>query len=339
MKKEQVKALKQLLDTPKNVVVIPHKNPDGDAMGSTLALCHYLNSIGHKSLVISPNAYPDFLAWMPGQELVILYNSETQKAKKLIQNADLIFTLDFNALSRTGEMEETLKAAKATFVMIDHHQQPDDYAQFMYSDPTASSTCELVYNFMEKMDALSLITPKIANCLYAGIMTDTGSFRFPSTTSHTHSVIANLIDKGADNSKIHQEIFDSRTKDQLKLLGVALNNLKVFENLRTAYITLTQKELDDNNFKKGDTEGFVNYGLSLKGIVFAAIFIENADDQIIKISFRSKGDFDVNTFARLHFYGGGHINAAGGRSHEHMEETLERFETLLIQYKNQLQSS
>ncbi len=328
--------LKKLLQTPQKVVVVPHKNPDGDAMGSTLAMQQFLSAKGHQCTVVAPNSYPDFLKWMPEQEQVVIFDQQKSKGCNLINEATLIFTLDFNALSRTDYMQAFLEEASATFVMIDHHRQPDNYAAYMYSDVSASSTCELVYNFIVNLGEVNQITPEIASCLYAGIMTDTGSFRFASTTGHTHRVVADLIDKGAQNARIHQNIFDSNSPNQLKLLSVALNNLKVIEPYHAAYITLSQEELDAHHFKKGDTEGFVNYGLSIKGIKLAAIFIENAAEKIIKISLRSKDDFDVNTMARTYFNGGGHLNAAGGRSEMSLTETTTFFERLLEQHAAQL---
>jgi phosphoesterase RecJ-like protein len=220
--------------------------------------------------------------------------------------------------------------------MIDHHQQPEDYATYTYSDVSMSSTCEMVYNFIEMLDDVDKVNSDIATCLYTGIMTDTGSFRFKSTTSRTHSIIGQLIQKGANNSEIHNNIYDTNSYARLQLLGRALSNLKVIPEYRTAYITLTQEELNTFDFKKGDTEGFVNYGLSLEGIVFAAIFIESHQDEIIKISLRSKGDFSVNELSRIHFHGGGHTNAAGGRSELNMKETIEKFISILPNYKQDL---
>ena len=233
-------------------------------------------------------------------------------------------------------MEESLSQAKASFIMIDHHQSPDDYAAVTYSDTTMSSTCEMVYHFLDNLNALEDIDADTATCLYTGIMTDTGSFRFPSTTQTTHKVIASLIEKGAKNTEIHRAIYDTNSYSKLQLLGVALKNLKILPEYKTAYITLTQEELDNHKFQKGDTEGFVNYGLSLDGIVFAVIFIENKADNIIKMSLRSKGEFSVNEFARAHYNGGGHTNAAGGRSLLSMEKTVEQFIHTLAPYKNSL---
>lgn len=320
----------------KNIVIVPHKGPDGDAMGASLGLYHFLKEKGHTVKVIAPNDYPGFLKWLPGSEEVIIFESEKELSEKLINEAEIVFTLDFNHLSRCGLMQDSLLASEAVFVMIDHHQEPSDYANYTYSNSKMSSTCEMVYKFIDKLRANKKITPEIATCLYTGIMTDTGSFRFSSTSSDTHRAIADLIDKGAKNHEIHNNIFDTNSEDKLQLLGTALKNLKVNKDLRTAYISLTQEELGRHNFKKGDTEGFVNYGLSLKGIVFAVIFIEKENEDLVKISFRSKGDFDVNQFARAHFEGGGHINAAGGKCDLSLNDTIVKFNKILPQYKEEL---
>ena len=330
--------LKKLLSTPKKVVIVPHKNPDGDAMGSTLGLSQYLKKIGHSSTVIAPNDYPEFLKWIPGNKEVIIHEIDNTISEELISSADVIFTLDFNALHRCGEMGTPISNAKAVKIMIDHHQQPDSYADYVYSDITMCSTCQMVYHFIEKMEDLHLIDTSIGEALYTGIMTDTASFRFPLTTSTTHKVIAHLIDIGVDKSKIHNAIYDTNSFGRLQLLGCAMNNLRFLKNHSTAYITLTNKELDVHRFKKGDTEGLVNYGLSLKGVKLAAIFIEHKQEGIIKISFRSKGSFDVNKFARKHFNGGGHNNASGGRSDLNLEDTIIKFTDLLTEYKLELNS-
>lgn len=331
-----IKTVKALLSVPQKIVIVPHKNPDGDAIGSTLALWYYLINIGQEAVIIVPNDFPKFLKWMPGQQEIITFEKETLSAKRHIDAASLIFTLDFNHLSRVGDMQESLENAKADFVMIDHHQQPADYAKVTYSDVSMSSTCEMVYNFLGFLDASDKITPEMANCLYTGIMTDTGSFKYSSTTSRTHRVVANLIDKGAQNMEIHNKVFDTNSPSRLHILGCALKNMVILEEYRTAYITLSQAELDKYNFKKGDTEGIVNYGLTLDNIIFAVIFIENKEEGIIKISFRSQGDFSVNEFARTHFNGGGHNNAAGGKSDVSMAETTTKFVGLLKNYQNDL---
>ncbi|WP_299123881.1 bifunctional oligoribonuclease/PAP phosphatase NrnA [uncultured Winogradskyella sp.] len=337
MSEAQISEIKTLLSSPKNIVIVPHKNPDGDAMGSTLGLYHYLKTYNHNAVVIAPNDYPEFLKWLPGDDMVVKFENQQEESKTLIENAEIIFTLDFNALHRAGDgLAKLIEGSTAMKIMIDHHQQPDDYAKYIYTDISMSSTCEMVYNFIEMLNDTDKIEATIATCLYVGIMTDTGSFRFPATTSKTHQVIGSLIDKGADNSEIHNKIFDTNSYSRLQLLGRAMQNLKVIPELRTAFISLSQDELDEFNFKKGDTEGFVNYALSLKDIIFAAIFIESQKDQIIKISLRSKGDFSVNEFSRAHFNGGGHTNAAGGRSEEDMQTTIDKFISILPTYKQDL---
>ena len=233
-------------------------------------------------------------------------------------------------------METILEKSKAVKILIDHHQSPDSYAQYIYSDVNMSSTCQMVYQFIHLLGDTHMIDSNIATCLYLGIMTDTGSFRFPCTTSNTHIIVADLIQKGANSAYIHNQVYDTNSYERLQLLGCALNNLKVIPESRTAYITLSQDELNKYNFKKGDTEGVVNYGLSLENIVFAAIFIEDKQEGIIKISLRSKGNFSVNDFSRAHFNGGGHINAAGGRSDLSLNDTVNKFITILPDYSNAL---
>lgn len=338
MNLEHQNALKKLLSTPKKIAIIPHKNPDGDAIGSTLALWHYLVNNGHNASIVSPNDFPKFLKWMPGADDILNFEKENTQSKTCINNADIIFTLDFNHLGRVGQMTGILEDANATFVMVDHHQQPSDYAEIMYSDVSMSSTCEMVYNLIDMLGDTDKITPEMANCIYTGIMTDTGSFKFAATTSNTHRVIAELMDKGAEGTEIHHRIYDTNSPSRLHLLGCALKNMVILQEYHTAYITLSQEELDHYKYQKGDTEGFVNYGLTLDGIQFAVIFIENKEEGILKISFRSVGDFSVNDFARKHFSGGGHTNAAGGKSDDSIEDTINYFTSLLPQYVNQLQS-
>jgi Exopolyphosphatase-related proteins len=336
MNAEDITTVKSILSQPQKIAIIPHKNPDGDAMGSCLALYGFLKEMGQTAHVIAPNDYPKFLKWMPENDSVINFERENPKALRLLEEATVIFTLDFNDLSRVGQMETALKAATADFIMIDHHQQPNDYAVVTYSDVSMSSTCEMVYNFIRFLGETDTITKDIATNLYTGIMTDTGSFKYRSTSSKTHRVVAELIDRGAENMEIHRQVFDTNSPSRLHLLGVALSNMVILQEYSTAYITLTQEELDAYDYNKGDTEGFVNYGLTLEGIIFALIFIENKEEGIIKISLRSTGDFSVNDFARNHFEGGGHINAAGGRSELSMEETVSRFIEILKSYKSQL---
>ena len=328
--------LQSFLETPKNIVIVGHRNPDGDAMGATLGLYHYLKKKGHNPTVVVPNEYPKFLHWLPGSENTYRFDWQNSQSQRAINASDIIFLLDFNALHRVGhDMQNTLESYQKDFVLIDHHQQPDEFS-YMYSDTEMCSTCQMVYHFIEKMGDIDLLDSDIATCLYTGIMTDTGSFRFRSTTSLTHRVIANLIDNGAENDRIHSNVYDSSSYGRLQLLGQALSNLKVLPAYKTAYITLSDQEKVANNFTKGDTEGIVNYALSIDGIVMAAIFIEDKEQEIIKISFRSKGTFSVNQFARENFSGGGHDNAAGGKSDLSMDETIKKFNSLLPRNKVQL---
>ncbi len=332
MNEIEILAIQELLATPKQVAIIPHRSPDGDAMGSTLALYHFLLKLNHNVTVIAPNDFPDFLVWMPGSEKVLVFENDTQNTSLILEKSDIIFTLDFNALHRTGEkMEAVLKQLQTVFIMIDHHQSPDSYADFTYSDTNFGSTCEMIYNFIEQLNQKQLIDKTIATCIYTGILTDSGGFKYPKTTGRTHRIVAELIDLGVENTEIPNLLFDNNSFSRLQLLGRAMNNMKVFPEFKTAYTSLSQEELNEFNYEKGDTEGFVNYGLSIKGIIFAAIFIEHTDEKIIKISFRSQGDFDVNQFAREHFSGGGHINAAGGKSNKSLSETIEKFESIVCQ--------
>lgn len=334
MKHVTIDLLKSKLSTTIKVCILGHKNPDGDALGSTLGLALFFKEIGIDAQVIMPNGFPDFLKWLPSSESVLLYDQQKDKCENELNAADIVFTLDFNHLSRTGDMQAFLEQLDADFAMIDHHEQPSNYAKYMLVNTQIASTCELVHEFITTQFPEEKITADVASCLYTGIMTDTGSFRFPSTTSKTHRIIAELIDAGAQNAQIHQQTFDANSFQRLQLLGSALNNMVQLSNYKTAFTYLDRETLQQHNYKKGDTEGFVNYGLSIKDIVFAVIFIESLEEDLIKISFRSKGDFDVNAFARNYFEGGGHKNAAGGRSFKNLTDTIAYFKEKLSLHHN-----
>jgi bifunctional oligoribonuclease and PAP phosphatase NrnA len=335
MNENELEALNELLASPKKISIIPHRNQDGDSMGSTLGLYHFLKQLNHEVSVISPNEFANYIAWLPDADKVLIYENDSVNCSKILQNSDLIFTLDFNALHRTGDlMGIFLASLTVPFAMIDHHQLPDSYAKYMYSDPKMSSTCEMVYHFIHQLGKQELINKTVGTCLYTGLVTDTGSFRFSSTTNTTHQVAAHLIEIGVENALIHNNLFDTSSYNRLQLLGRALQNMQLMPNNKTSYITLSQKELDTFKYQKGDTEGIVNYGLSIDGIDFTAIFIENKEEGIIKISFRSQGDFDVNQFARNYFNGGGHINAAGGKSTDSLETTVKTFINIVKEIKN-----
>lgn len=335
LNENELQALKLELDSPKKITIVSHRNPDGDAMGSSLGLLLFLKELNHEVYFISPNEYPDFLAWMPSAKETVIFEKETEKATQLLNSSDYIFTLDFNAKHRTGEfMEKTLQSITVPMIMIDHHQEPDNYPLYTFSDTSYGSTCEMVYDLINALGYNKHITKDAATCLYTGITTDSGSFRFPKTTANTHKCVADLIDKGIKNSEIHNQLFDNASFSRLQLLGRALQNLILLKEYNASYITLSQEELDTFKYKKGDTEGIVNYGLSLEGINITAIFIENKEEGIIKISFRSQGNVDVNQFARKHFNGGGHINAAGGKSFLSLEETVQKFIAILATEKS-----
>lgn len=336
MQKDPFPKFKALLKKSENIVIVTHFNPDGDAMGSSLALYNYLIKTGKSATVITPNDYPDFLQWLPGNKKVVEYSSNPKKSASLIAKSDLIFTLDFNNYSRLEGLGELLKESTAAKVLIDHHQQPDTYATLMYHDVKACSTCELVYEFIVGLGGKKLIDKDIASCLYTGIMTDTGSFRFDSVTPATHHILAHLLETGIVPSDIHSAIYDTYSESRVRLLGYCLTEkMVVLPEYQTAYISLSEKEQNRFQYKKGDTEGIVNYPFSIKGIRFCAFFSEGEGK--IKISFRSKGKFDVNRFAREHFNGGGHINAAGGRGNVNdLNATIKEFLALLPDSKKEI---
>ena len=266
-----IRDLKTQLQDSKKIIVIPHKNPDGDAIGSCVAINELLKSLGHKSSIISPNNFPDFLKWMDIQNEIKIYENNPELFNNEILTTDIIFTLDFNSLSRIGSMGEVVKDSRALKVMIDHHQNPENYADYTYSDVKMSSTCEMVFHFITELSLNDKISSKIASALYTGIMTDTGSFKFPLTTDITHKVVSGLIKKGANGNEINNLVYDNNSYEKLLLLSHTLSNMIVDTKHNTAYMYLTQQSLNKYNFKKGDTEGFVNYGLTIKGVKFACL--------------------------------------------------------------------
>jgi phosphoesterase RecJ-like protein len=335
--KQTLDTLSQILSTPKKIAIIIHRNPDGDAIGSGVALQEFLLQKKHYTTLISPNEVPDYLKWMPNTDGILIFEKNQKEADAILNEATLIFTLDFNDFSRTGkEFENSLQKQKdKTFVMIDHHLEPSNYAKFMFSDHHKSSTSEMVYEFIVQLSDNAAVSKDMATALYTGIMTDTGSFKFPNTTANTMRIAAELMDKGITHNKIQIKIYDSFTTDKLHLLGEALNKLVFLPEYKTAYIALTKAELDKHNYKKGDTEGFVNYGLALADSNFAVMFLEN-DNEGVRISFRSKGDFPANEFAKKYFNGGGHLNAAGGRTQLSIEDAVNLFKEKLPEFKEKL---
>ena len=325
-----------ILNQPFKAVITAHQKPDGDAMGSTLGLYHFLKQLGHEVTVVSPTNWAAFLNWMPGVDQVIDFEANKKEASQIVADADYVFCLDFNILHRTKHLEPVIRDSKALKILIDHHQQPD-IPSFAYgiSDVKMSSTCEMVYDFIVQSGHSNLINLDIATCLYTGLMTDTGSFRFPSTTASVHKIVAHLKELGLQHAKIHENIYDNSTEGRLKFMGNAfLNRMTVLPEFKTAVMAIPKSDIYKFELKTGDTEGLVNYLLSIEGIKFAAILIDREEER--KWSFRSKGNFDVNIFARTHFEGGGHANAAGGSSSKSLDETLNDFKTIIENYKSQL---
>tara|TARA_B100000780_G_scaffold72072_1_gene48291 strand:- start:59584 stop:60591 length:1008 start_codon:yes stop_codon:yes gene_type:complete len=320
--------LKELLNTSKEIVITTHRGPDGDAMGSSLALYNLLISLNHKVTVITPNDYASFLNWMPGNNDVVEFESNEIKAIEITKNAELIFMLDFNDIKRIDKYAKYVDQSNAFKILIDHHQDPDlEIAELIFSDPLSSSTCQLLYEILDLMNFDTYITKEIAECLYVGIMTDTGSFKYNSTTAKTHNIVANLIDCGINSSNIHDLIYDNSSADRMKLLGYCINDkLLLYPKNNAAIISLTNTELEKYNFKKGDTEGIVNYALAIKDINIAVLVVERGD--VVKLSLRSKGSIKVNIIANKYFNGGGHTNAAGGISYISVDETIIKLENI-----------
>lgn len=327
-----------LLNEPRKVVITTHQKPDADAMGSSLALYHFLKQFGHTVTVISPTNWAGFLNWMPGCKQVLDFESPNENAKNAIANADWIFCLDFNTLSRTKNMAERLLQAKADRILVDHHREPQtEVFAYGISDTNKSSTAEMIYDIIINSGHADKINLDIADCIYAGVMTDTGSFRFPSTTASVHRMVADLKDKGLVQSLVHENLFDNHSEDRFRFFGnVLLNRMEIFYEYNTALIAIPQMDLIKFNIRTGDTEGLVNFPLSIQGIKLAAIIIDRGEER--KCSFRSKGDFDVNSFARKYFNGGGHFNAAGGQTKESLPETVELFKKAMKENKEQLSS-
>ena len=332
----QINEIFPLLKDPKKVVITTHQKPDGDAMGSSLGLFHFLKQFGHQVTVISPTNWADFLDWMPGTKSVLDYEKQTAEANEVIDSADWIFCLDFNTLSRTKRMEERLSNAVGIRILIDHHQEPQlDKFAYGISNTQKSSTCEMVYDLIIDSGNEANIDESVADCLYAGVMTDTGSFRFPSTSASVHRMVATLKDKGLQHSRVHEELFDNYLENRFRFIGHVLQNrMEIFYEYNTALIAVSQQDLIKYDIITGDTEGLVNYPLSIKGIKLAAIVIDRGEER--KCSFRSKGGFDVNTFARKYFNGGGHFNAAGGQSKDSLDAVVAKFKAAMAENKDQL---
>lgn len=317
-----------LLQSPKKIFITTHHKPDGDAIGSMLGLSLYLTKKGHKVTPVSPGEIPDFLAWMPGIETMLNYEEQPREAMAALEEADLIFCLDFNDYTRTKHLDQPLTWATQPKILIDHHLFPKPVWDYGMSIPEKSSTGEMVYDFINMCGDNSLIDLDIAACLYTGLMTDTGSFKFPVTGASAHAMAADLKHKGLDHTRIHEAVYDSWTEGRMRFLGyVLIEKMEVFHKYNSALISLSRKDLNLFKSQSGDTEGLVNYPLSISGIQFATLITERSDE--VKLSFRSKGNFDVSAFAKQYFEGGGHFNASGGRTKITFPETIVYFKKIL----------
>lgn len=331
---ENITELKTLLSIPKDIAITSHRNPDGDAIGSSLAVYHFLKRQGHSVQVIFPSEYPDNFAWMPEADKIMIHDIEPEEANQVLRRADIIFALDYNALERVDKMGDVIAPLKSTKVLIDHHLYPENFADFVLSDTTASSTCELIYDFLEMMDEKKQIDITVGECMMTGILTDTGSFKY-STSPKLFRIVAELLERGVDDYILQDLIFNSLTEKQLRLLGHVLDNrMEILPEYKTGIFVLTKKDYENFDIQRGDTEGIVNYLLMLKNVK-VAVFIHE-QPTIVKISMRSKGDFSVQEICRKHFRGGGHKNASGGASYSGLTATVNKFKRLLPDYKEQL---
>ena len=335
-----MKAIKEifpLLSSPRKVVITTHQKPDADAMGSSLALYHFLTGFGHSVTVMSPTNWAGWVDWMPGARLVLDYEKNSVKADAIMDDTDWLFCLDFNIFHRTKLMTDKLKVLTCTKILIDHHQEPDS-TSFTYgiSDTSKSSTCEMIYDFIVDSGNRDKLSLEINECIYEGVVADTGSFRFSSTHAGVHTLVADLKTRGLDHGKVHEKLFDNFLENRLRFTGnVLLNRMEVFYEYNTALVAIPKADLIKYQIKTGDSEGLVNFPLSIQGIKLVALVIDRDEER--KWSFRSKGEFDCNTFARKYFEGGGHYNASGGRSSESLDEAVENFKKAMIENKNLLQ--
>lgn len=332
---KNIEALKETLQTPKKVAIVTHRNPDGDAIGSALGLFHYLSRSGHDATVIFPSRYPLLFDYLPGTDYIVIDDDYPDDAKKVCEEAEIIFCLDFNSLARIDRIGEVIAAQETPKVMIDHHLNPDDFADYTYSDPKASSTCEMLYKFIsEMMDERDLVDKIIGECLYTGILTDTGSFSY-STSPALYRTVADIYESGIDGTFIQNRIFNGQNEKQIRLLGFALTEaMRLYNNYNTGIIVLTLHDHRRFRIKRGDTEGIVNYILKMKNMRMAILMCER--EGCVKLSLRSKGAFSVQEIAQKYFDGGGHRNASGGVSHDTIGNTVKKFREIFETYKEQL---
>ncbi len=327
--------LRKVLAPPIRIVILTHIHPDGDAIGSMLGLYWFLKYRKCTVNMAVPNEIPQFLSWMEGAEQILDFMGQQQQVEEELEKADLVFCLDFNEPDRLGGIKEILEKTDVLKIMIDHHPNPTRFTDHLISIPSASSTAELVYQLMLELDGRESINKTIAECLFVGIMTDTGCFSFNSSEPGTFLVVSELLKTGIDKDRIHGLVYDNYTENRMRMLGYSLQEkMVVLPEHRTAYIYLSRQELERYNHLSGDTEGFVNYPFSIKDIRVTALFLEKKNH--IKISFRSKGNFSISQFARKYFNGGGHHNAAGGESYDNLEDTIRKFESLISEHSDEI---
>ncbi len=333
---ENIAALKALLSSPKRVTIISHRNPDGDAMGSSLGLQKYLDALNHDTHVILPSEFPDFVDWMEGADDILIYDNDAETVEEVLKKSEIIFCLDFNALSRIDEVGKIVETLTETpKVLIDHHINPEPFADYTLSDISASSTCELVYDFIQLLEDSERLDARIGTDLFVGILTDTGSFKY-STSAKLYRIAAHLVELGVDDYGLQDRLFNSMTEKQLRLLSYCLSNrsMRIYDEFATGIIVLSQNDYKKFDIQRGDTEGIVNYILKIKHIRFAALITEQPS--IVKLSLRSTGDFSVQEIAKKYFRGGGHKNASGGISYQSLWGTVDKFKSILPKYKSKL---
>ena len=332
-KENDVERLKATIRDNNFFVLTCHAGPDGDALGSTLSMAHYLKALGKEAVVVAPDAYPDFLAWMPDSQEIVRFDKSRDKAELLIAAADVIFAMDYNALSRIDDMGELIGKSKAVKVLIDHHLQPDSFCDLSFSYPHLSSTCEVVFRLVLAMDGYDVLTKAACECIYAGMMTDTGNFSYGPCTQEVYLIISMLMQKEINKDRIYNKVFNNYSEGRLRLMGYVLyEKMRVFPEQHAALITLSREEMARFNFVKGDTEGLVNIPLQMKGIYFSAFLREDTEKDLIRVSLRSQGTFPCNKFSAQYFNGGGHLNASGGQHHGTLDEAIAVFEQAITEF-------
>ena len=334
-KENDIERLKETVRDNNFFVLTCHAGPDGDALGSTLSMAHYLKALGKEAVVVAPDAYPDFLAWMPDAQEIVRFDKSREKAELMIAAADVIFAMDYNALNRVDDMGELIGKSKAVKVLVDHHLQPEYFSDLTFSYPHLSSTCEVVFRLVLAMDGCDVLTKAACECIYAGMMTDTGCFSYGPCTQEVYLIISMLMQKEINKDRIYNKVFNNYSEGRLRLMGYVLyEKMRVFAESRSALITLSREEMARFDFNKGDTEGLVNIPLQMKGVYFSAFLREDTEKDLIRVSLRSQGTFPCNKFAAQYFNGGGHLNASGGQFYGTLQEAVEVFEKALVEFGN-----